>query len=301
MVGRIIILMAVAVLPRVAAAQVTVDARLDEDAPAAIIAHRSAELGGLPENSLAWIDHAIARGIDGVHINPQLTADGAYVLHHDATLNRTTDVEQVFPQGPPGGPDRTARGGKDYVRDYTLDEIRRLRLTDGTDGGTHRVPTLDEALELAEGRILVLLGLKTYEAESLLQVLARHGTENLLVHDLYYSATNPRDLFRLTPGNGLLFSAGLSDTQNSLADLDRLSAAIGPSLRMVCANSGRVSPDFVARARELGVGVCVSGWNGREDSALLYNEDPGPWREVLARGDAVITDLPEAVMEIEGR
>jgi glycerophosphoryl diester phosphodiesterase len=298
---RIIILMAIAVLPRVAVAQVTVDTRLPDGDPAAIIAHRSAELGGLPENSLAWIDHAIARGIDGVHINPQLTADGAYVLMHDASLNRTTDVEQVFPEGPPGGPDRASRGGKDYVRDYTLDETRRLKLTDGTDGGTHRVPTLDEALALAEGRILVLLGLKTYEPESLLPVLARHGTGNLLVHDLYYGATDPQDLFRLPTGNGLFFSASLSDTQNPLADLDRLSAAIGPSLRMVCATSGRLSPDFVARARALGLAVCVSGWNGREDSALLYDEDPEPWREVLAWGDAALTDLPEAIMEIAGR
>ena len=301
MVLRLLVAVAVAALPQVAAAQVAVDARLADGAPSAIIAHRTADLGGYPENSLAWIGHAIGRGIDGVHINAQVTADGAYVLLHDATLNRTTDVERVFPDGPAGGPDRAARGGKDYVRDYTLAEIRRLTLTDGTDGGTHAVPTLAEALDFAAGRILVLLGLKSYEADTLAPVLAAHGTGNLLVHDLFYSATDPTALFRLPADVAPQVSVSLSDTRDPVADLDRLAGAIGPSLRMVCVGSPGLSPAYLVRARELGVKVCVTGWNGREDSALLYRDDPGPWREVLAEGFVAITDLPEAVMEIAGR
>ena len=70
---------------------------------------------------------------------------------------------------------------------------------------------------------------------------------------------------------------------------------------MVCTKSAGVSPGFLALARDLGVKVCVSGWNGREDSALLYSKDPGPWRNVLATGHVAITDLPEAVMELAGR
>jgi glycerophosphoryl diester phosphodiesterase len=292
---------AATVLPGLAVAQVTVGGRLADGAPSAIIAHRSADMGGLPENSLAWIAHAIARGIDGVHVNAQVTADGAYVLLHDGTLNRTTDVERVFPDGPPGGPDRAARGGKDYVRDYRLDEIRRLTLTDGTDGGTHPVPTLAEALDLAAGRVLVLLGLKSYEPDTLAPVLAAHGTGNLFVHDLFYSATDPATLFRLPADAAPQVSVSLSDTRDPVADLDRLSGAVGPSLRMVCVGSRALSPGFLERARDLGVKVCVGGWNGREDSALLYRNDPGPWRDVLAEGFAVITDLPEAVMELAGR
>lgn len=84
----------------------SVTARLGADGAPLVIAHRSAEMGGTPENSLAWIGHAIERGVDMVHLNPQRTADGRYVLMHDPTLSRTTDVEQVFPEGPPGGPSR---------------------------------------------------------------------------------------------------------------------------------------------------------------------------------------------------
>lgn len=301
MVVRLMVAVAVGVIPHLAAAQVTVDARLGYGAPSAIIAHRSADLGGYPENSLAWIGHAIGRGIDGVHVNAQVTADGAYVLLHDATLNRTTDVERVFPDGPAGGPGRAARGGKDYVRDYTLAEIRRLTLTDGTEGGTHAVPTLAEALDLAAGRILVLLGLKSYETDTLAPLLAAHGTESLLVHDLFYSATDPASLFRLPASAAPRVSVSLSDTRDPVADLDRLAGTIGPSLRMVCVGSSKLSSAFVDRARELGVKVCVTGWNGREDSALLYQDDPRPWRDVLTKGYAAITDVPEAVMEIAGR
>ena len=104
-------------------AQVSVDERLSGDQPHAVIAHRSAEMGGAPENSLAWIRKAIERGVDMVHVNPQLTADDRYVLMHDSTLNRTTDVADVFPSGPPGGPTREQRSGKDYVRDLSLIHI----------------------------------------------------------------------------------------------------------------------------------------------------------------------------------
>ena len=60
-------------------AQVSVNERLALGQPDTVMAHRSAEMDGMPENSLAWIQAAIDRGVDMVHINPQLTADDEYV------------------------------------------------------------------------------------------------------------------------------------------------------------------------------------------------------------------------------
>jgi hypothetical protein len=70
---------------------------------------------------------------------------------------------------------------------------------------------------------------------------------------------------------------------------------------MVCVKSRGITPEFLAKADDLGVTVCISGWNGPEDSALIYKDDPEPWRDALSKGYAVLTDVPEAVMAIAGR
>lgn len=52
----------------------------------AVIAHRA----GQPENTLAAIVDSIARAVDYVELDVRTTADGHFVLHHDADAVRTT-------------------------------------------------------------------------------------------------------------------------------------------------------------------------------------------------------------------
>lgn len=273
--------------------------RLAPGEPPMVIAHRSAEMGGMPENSLAWIGYAIARGVDMVHVNPQLTADGRYVLMHDHTLNRTTNVEQVFPDGPPNGPTRSERGGQDYVGDYTSAEIARLHLTDGAEG-EHPVPTLEAALDLAEGQILVQLGLKSYEVESLAGVLNSRATDNLLLFELYVSGTDQGKLRALSEATGIPVSVTLYQSRNYLKDLDGIFAQLGPRLAMINVGASKVNPAFLARLEELGVKLAISGWSGAEDMALIEN-DPGPWLAALALSPIALTDRPEMLLEALGR
>ncbi|MBB6120522.1 glycerophosphodiester phosphodiesterase family protein [Nocardiopsis algeriensis] len=104
------------------------------------VSHRGAA-GHAPENTIAGIETARELGAAVVEVDVQRTADGELVLMHDATLTRTTDVREVFPD-------------KDSyeVGDLTLEEIREL------DAGSwfspsfegERVPTLEEALERLE-------------------------------------------------------------------------------------------------------------------------------------------------------
>jgi glycerophosphoryl diester phosphodiesterase len=44
-----------------------------------------------PENTLAAFDHGLALGADGLELDVRLSKDGVVVVHHDATLERTTD------------------------------------------------------------------------------------------------------------------------------------------------------------------------------------------------------------------
>jgi len=44
-----------------------------------------------PENTLAAFDHGLALGADGLELDVHLSRDGVVVVHHDPTLERTTD------------------------------------------------------------------------------------------------------------------------------------------------------------------------------------------------------------------
>ena len=100
------------------------------------IGHRGAA-GHAPENTLASIERAIAIGCDFTEVDVRRSADGSLVLLHDERADRTTNG-----QGP--------------VADMNLEELRKL---DAGRGQT--IPTLEEALRTAHGRIGLILELKS--------------------------------------------------------------------------------------------------------------------------------------------
>ena len=101
-----------------------------------VVSHRG-DWRNAPENSLKAICNCIDMGVDMVEIDVRMTKDGQLVLMHDETVNRTTT-------------------GKGNVSDLTLDELKKLYLKNGAGHKTrHTVPTLEEALNIAKGKILV--------------------------------------------------------------------------------------------------------------------------------------------------
>lgn len=118
-----------------------------------LIAHRGASAYA-PEHSIDAYQLAIAQGADFVELDLAVTKDGVLVSIHDLTLERTTDVEEVFP-------DRYVEEKADagvvrrwYVHHFTLAEIKRL------DAGAYfdkkftstRVLTFQEAIDLVKGK-----------------------------------------------------------------------------------------------------------------------------------------------------
>ena len=85
-----------------------------------IIAHRGAS-GYLPEHTLAAKALAHAMGADFLEQDVVLTRDGIAIVLHDIYLEPTTDVRDVFPG-------RGREDGRYYAIDFTLDEIRQLRV-----------------------------------------------------------------------------------------------------------------------------------------------------------------------------
>src|SRR5436853_1030967 len=99
------------------------------------IGHRGAA-GHATENTLRSIEEAIALRCDLIEVDVRRTRDGALVLLHDERVDRTTN-------------------GKGAVAEMTLKDLRQLDAD-----GEQRIPTLQEALHVANGRVGLILELK---------------------------------------------------------------------------------------------------------------------------------------------
>ena len=128
------------------------------------VAHRGASAYA-PEHTLAGYKLAIEMGADYVEQDLAVTRDGVLICLHDGSLERTTNVEQLFP-------DRVTTQtieGKTrqawLANDFTLAEIKTL------DAGSwfnpkfagERVPTFDEAIALIRGKAGIFPELKVPE------------------------------------------------------------------------------------------------------------------------------------------
>jgi glycerophosphoryl diester phosphodiesterase len=113
------------------------------------VAHRGASAYA-PEHTLAAYRLALEQGADYVEQDLQITKDGVLVCLHDLTLERTTNVEEVFPDR-----HRTERGARTWpVSDFTLAEIKRLDAGSWFDKkfAGERVPTWQEAIDVVRGK-----------------------------------------------------------------------------------------------------------------------------------------------------
>lgn len=123
-----------------------------------IVGHRGAA-GHAPENTVRAIEAGIACGADFVEIDLRRTADGALVALHDATVDRTTD-------------------GTGRIDRLPLRDVKRLDA-----GGGQRIPTLEEALDAADGRVGLMLELKVRGiARQALEAVRRSGFANPVLY-----------------------------------------------------------------------------------------------------------------------
>lgn len=134
-----------AALTGIAAAQSTAPKKIN-------IAHRGASAYA-PEHTIAAYTLAMEQGADFVEQDLAVTKDGVLVCIHDLTLERTTNVEEVFPDrfvevndGP--------QGRRWLVNDFTLEEIKRLDAGAWFDPkfAGARIPTFQEAIDLVKGK-----------------------------------------------------------------------------------------------------------------------------------------------------
>ncbi|MDH6583899.1 glycerophosphoryl diester phosphodiesterase [Streptomyces sp. SAI-133] len=190
------------------------DVRAVEDGtPPVVIAHRGGSAYA-PENTLAAVDEAARLGAVWVENDVQRTKDGELVVLHDDSLQRTTDVEQVFPARAPW-----------KVKDFTAAEIARLdagRWFGAAYAGV-RVPTLKQyvrRVDLHRQKLLLELknpGLYPGIEQETLKLLGNEGwldrthRSRLIVQS--FSATSLRTVHDLKPAvkTGFLGTPSVSD------------------------------------------------------------------------------------------
>ncbi len=267
-----------------AACAETIRARFAPGAPVAIVAHRANGFGA-PENSLAGIEGAIAAGIDMVELDVRVTADGVHILMHDSTFERTTNAAERFPDGPPVPPGPFAVISH-IVALYPMEQVRALRLKGAADDTReHVVPTLEEALRLAQGRILIDLDVKEHRMDTLAPLIDRYGADNLLVRHPQAAV-----VARLAEGTGAAPLFHL-DGNDPVARLDALWRSHGERLHVVSVAPSRITPALRKAAADKGVRLWVNGL-GAPDRALAQGDD-APWQAVLSsRAGAYQTDHP---------
>ena len=101
-----------------------------------IFAHRG-NWRNSAENSILAFQDCINEGLDGIEVDLQMTKDSVLIIMHDETLDRTTT-------------------GSGKVSDYTIDELRKLRLLTPIGVKTRQtIPTFEQVLLLAKDKILI--------------------------------------------------------------------------------------------------------------------------------------------------
>lgn len=133
--------------------------QLREERLPIVSAHRGGAAPGYPENCIATFERTMAHTFALLEVDPRVTKDGHVVLHHDHTLERTT----------------TGRG---LLADHTLAELRSLNLKDRDGQVTeHQMPTLEEAIEWAKGRTVLVLDQKTLPVDQTIAIIEKHQAE----------------------------------------------------------------------------------------------------------------------------
>jgi glycerophosphoryl diester phosphodiesterase len=235
-----------------------------------VIAHRGASAYA-PEHTIAAYRLALEQRADFVEQDLQISKDGVLVCLHDLTLERTTNVEEVFPTRSVAGP-----GGRRTwnVSDFTLQELKTLDAGSWFDPkfAGERIPTFQEAIDLVRGKA----GL--YPETKGPEVYGSRGfdMEQLLLDALRKNALDTRDADPKTPviiqsfsaeslqklrtsGSRLLLTFLVSDldqergpwlTDEGLTRVRRFADGLGPAKALLLAD-----PTLATRAHNAGLTV----------------------------------------------
>jgi len=248
-----------------------------------VISHRG-NWRNAPENSLPAIQKCIDMGIAMVEVDVRKTSDGHLVLMHDGTVNRTTN-------------------GRGKVSEMTLEQIKALRLKDANGQLTdEQVPTLEEAMRLAHGKIMMNLDKAYSLMADCLKVLEKTDTvDQALFKGSGNAEKIKNDLAKLGTKVNFMLIVNIKDaTSPSVESVMKSIEILRPSaVELIFKNDANpvLLPENLAKIRKMGTRVWV---NTMWDSLCGGHIDRGPdktpdgWDWCVQRGVNMIqTDRPK--------
>ncbi len=227
-----------------------------------VIAHRGEHLKH-PENTIAAFQGAVDAGADFFELDVRTTSDGKLVLMHDGTADRMTN-------------------GHGPIAGMTFDHVRSLEvgLKLGPQWAGTRVPTFDEALAFAHGKIGIYVDSKHISAADAIAAIERHNMQNRVViyggFSYLKEIAAQRHTWRIMP-----------EAQNP----ERLRAMMAEVPLKVVAFSGHdFNDETISVARTAKADVFVD----RQGST----DTPADWQAAIDRGATGIqTDRPSELVE----
>jgi glycerophosphoryl diester phosphodiesterase len=224
-----------------------------------VFAHRGGALLA-PENTVAAFDNGLSLGADGIELDVRLSRDGTAVVHHDATLDRTTRL-----QGP--------------VAARSTDELAAAN-----------IPTLRSVLaRYPDARVIVeIKGRSLALARAVIDdIRAAAAVDRICIGA--FSRKPLREVRRLEPA--LATSAAREEVRWALYRSwfgwpVMNTPYVGYQIPEVAGTTRVVSPRFVDYAHRAGLGVQVWTVNSEIDAEKLLR-----WGV-----DALITDRPDVMV-----
>jgi glycerophosphoryl diester phosphodiesterase len=273
-----------------------------------LVAHRGASAYA-PEHTLASYRLAMQQKADYVEQDLAVTKDGVLICLHDESLERTTNIEEVFPDRAVVDP---ATGRKQWLAvDFTLAEIKQLDAGSWFDPrfAGERVPTWEEAVAAVGTAAGLYPELKTpalYRSRGVDQTalfvesvrklaLDKRPAGSLIVQS--FDEQPLKDLAKVLPSLPRTFLIDNRDgsrwlNASGLAEVARFATGIGPAKALL-----DEQPDVVRLAHAAGLTVTPYTFTTRRqaDAKSRFGSVSDEMRYYLSTldVDALFTDNPD--------
>jgi len=223
-----------------------------------VMAHRGASIKA-PENTLSSIRQAMQDGANWVEIDVQETADGEVVVIHDSDFMKLSKNALK-------------------VWDATLVDLRELDIGSWFDAKfvDERIAKLDDVLKLCRGKLGVIIELKYYGHDKMLEQRVVEIVERQnMVNQVMIMSLRPEGVKKIKALRphwrcGVLMSVSVGDIQRVEADF-------------LAVNAQFATRSFINRAHN----------SGKEVYVWTINDAPTMSRMMNRGVDGILTDRPE--------
>jgi glycerophosphoryl diester phosphodiesterase len=236
-----------------------------------IFAHRGA-CAHAPENTIASFELALAQQADAIELDVKLSSDGYVIVHHDDTVDRTTD-------------------GTGRIKNLTLAELKKL------DAGSffaeqykgEKIPTLEEVFEAVGKRTFINVELTNYKTrgdhlvETVCMLVKKHNMQKRIIFSSFFASnlSKARSYLPDVPRGLLALNGFLGSWARSFGFTFGKYDALHPNLK-------DTTQQEVSRVHRLNRRIHVWTVNKEEDLRRLFN-----WGV-----DGIFTDDPQVACRV---